>query len=308
MTFTKIISLLVFITALFSCSQPARQVKTQVDWNEELLGFGNLSAQLDSMGKQVMFVPKIDAYHYNSYFERFFVDELKVDKNTLKFHAALALQDIGDLFTKIHKDSTECQYLPAKLWTNLYLFLKVDGMRFLPDVLFYRPLSAALDQRFEYLFAVMRYDRRNVAFIEVLNSGLTLLYHAYLIDDAPHVLLLLKSEDRFVVRQLLQHTINTRMDTVLLGNYCGDGVPWQQQYLVYDEAIYDYNDLSKLDMLGHWLFMYFESHPDWQKVSDSLQIVTLTEKKPKAYSHYPVVIKAPEVGVLPPPLPFPGDF
>lgn len=293
--------------ALFACSQPARHVKTQVDWNEELLGFGNLSAQLDSIGKQVMFVPKIDAYNYNSYFERFFADELKVDKNTLKLHAALALQDIGDLFSKIHKDSTECHYRPVKLWTNLFMFLKVDGMRFLPDVLFYRPLSSTLDKRFEYLFFQMSYDGRKFASIDVLKLGLTLLYHAYLIDDAPHILFLHKPADLFIVKQMIEHAINTKLDTVYLENYCGDAVPWQQQYLVYDEAIYEYNDLSKLDMLGHWLFMYFESHPDWQKVTDSLQIQMFNDKRPKAFPDYPVVLKAPELEVLPPP-PFPRDF
>lgn len=298
---------IIFLTttlALFACNQPARQVKTQVDWNQELLGFGHLSAQLDSMGKQVMFVPKINSENYTSYFDRFFVDELVTDENIIKLHVAFPAQDISEVFANIHKDSTECHYRPVKLWTNLYMFMKSDGMRFLPDVLFYRPFSAELDMRFEYFFNSTKWvPKRNNSFVEVLNSGLTLMYHSYLIDDAPHVLLLHKPEDRFVVRQLIQHTIQTRMDTMSLYMYCGDGVPFQQQYLLYDKEIYEHNAISKLDMLGHRLFMYFESHSGWQKVTYSLQIQVFTEKMPKGFSDYPVVLKAPELWIMPPPPP-----
>ncbi len=299
MPFLKHILFLSTTLALFACNQPAREVKTQVDWNDELLGFGHLSARLDSMGKQVMFVPKMKSIFNTNFWEHYGYSELVISGNTLKLNAAFTLMDVYQL-AKIHKDSIECHYRPVKLWTNLYMFLKEDGMRFLPDVLFYRPLSAELDKRFEYLFAAMRYDRRNVAFIETLNSGLTLLFHGYLIDNSPHVLLLHRPEDLFVVRQMVQHTINTRMDPMPSYMYCGDGVPFEQQYLVYDKALYEHNDVSKLDMLGDWLFMYFEGHPGWQKVADSLHIQMFTEKVPKDFSNYPVVLKAPELWVMPP--------
>jgi len=287
---------------LFACSQPARQEKTLVDWNDELLGFGHLSDSLETIGKQVMFVPNDKQHLWRRMMYDFHFQRLMISGDTLTLNKYFVADN---LFRPIElRGEPWSNYLVKKMFFNVFVFAKLKGEKSWPSVLFYQPFSSRRDRKFQYLFIARKGDiGRNTNFIEIGEHGLVFLFDWDYINSKYRVLILKNQSDIKVVNQLIQHTIANRGDTVNIENFCGD-VYTTTQVLVHNNEIYEHNSRSKWDMLDYEIFTYFEGHPNWIEVKDSAQIEYLLNKKAKVFLNYPTVIKAPDLRYLgPPPVP-----